>query len=474
MEKKNVLLLSMSILRGTNIPLSHYCYKDEKIEGYSQLEPVPKLLIKQGKLDKILVLATPETQKIDENKTICLEGKGVNPDEQSACDVFEQEIKKYAEAEKKQIDITRIDLDENALYKGINDAVHQLRKYSKMYEMSLYLDIHGGPRDQQLIIEAILSLLKIENIKPEMVYTVETDGKATKEKPGIIKQKNPFDAFTFVSGITEFINYGRAETLSKYLDDVGEAGQKKGLVDLIKNLADDIQICDIGGFESHLSELYSKYGQEGDKPKEMDGYLGIFLQNIWDDYGIKLLNKRTSVELLKWCKRKGFYQQALTIIESKMPAYICEHYFNTNIEEKKDEIDQAKEEMGKYWENYVNYGFEQCMRAMFPKRKMMDINKVEEEKRKTRAYWKFGEGIFKGKISKKNSTEISMTPCDGFLNKNKANDLNILLQIHRVLKEQRNNVNHASDDESRPSTENLFKTIDWYIELAEELDQYKK
>ena len=50
---------------------------------------------------------------------------------------------------------------------------------------------------------------------------------------------------------------------------------------------------------------------------------------IRDSYGDELLDnsKRKTINEIKWCIEKDFIQQALTLVESKMPKEIIEHNF---------------------------------------------------------------------------------------------------------------------------------------------------
>ena len=61
--------------------------------------------------------------------------------------------------------------------------------------------------------------------------------------------------------------------------------------------------------------------------KSTDQYLALFQSLITDSYGDRLLDNRNRrvIDEIEWCIKKGFIQQALTLLESKMPAEIIKN-----------------------------------------------------------------------------------------------------------------------------------------------------
>ena len=78
----------------------------------------------------------------------------------------------------------------------------------------LYIDPHGGFREVSLVAEAVISLLKVEGIEVAGIYGIE-HGQGKENK--IVDGSAGFHIFDFVSGINEFINYGRANSLESFL-----------------------------------------------------------------------------------------------------------------------------------------------------------------------------------------------------------------------------------------------------------------
>ena len=69
---------------------------------------------------------------------------------------------------------------------------------------------------------------------------------------------------------------------------------------------------------SKLSSAFNKYKRN----KPSGSYLSSFLSLIESNYQNLLSPNRSVVDEIDWCTQKGFYQQALTLVESRMPEVI--------------------------------------------------------------------------------------------------------------------------------------------------------
>jgi len=288
--------------------VNEYEYSDSNgkvtnVHGGYQLEPVPALLVKQGvPLDQVIILTTGATERAVEVMTI----KDV--EELSPLEYFSRYIEElYIETKCGVPKIVSVSVDEHKPALAIQRAAGILQEIAKDNDIKLYVDNHGGFRSVQLLVEAIINLLKNEHMEVEFynVFFENKKGKIVKDEANRI--------FDFVSGINEFTNYGRIDSLFKYLD----KEQNKDLLDPLTEIAEGIQWCDISSFELGLKHLKNYY--RSDKKSVSNIYLKIFEEHIKSDYD-KLLesSEMDAVEVARWCMRKGFYQQALTVIESRM------------------------------------------------------------------------------------------------------------------------------------------------------------
>lgn len=315
---KNVLLLAMSILpKNAEQKENYYQYQNEDGEdvvfpAISQLEPITRMLNsrlgKKGeKLDKIIILETEKTVIASDDKP-------------SAVDFYKQRIALSAQEEEKQY--VDIPIDENVPAEGIREATDIILQENEKCvkgndKMKLWIDTQGGFRDVVMVFTAIISLLREQGIEAEGIYSIHFWPGSTKENPcPIIDQTKKYDIFKFVSAMQEFMDFGKATGFKKYY------GEETSFVKAIEKIADAIQICQPQMFENALRGFaaYLKSNQD----KIGDPYLQIFIEFIKKDYGILLEKPDDTIEQIKWCVRKEFYQQAMTIYTEKIPKYYYE------------------------------------------------------------------------------------------------------------------------------------------------------
>ena len=339
----NVLMLALStfpirdkkddsgVILGKEMSMTESLFAWEDGTTYPriyQLDPVPKMLSaklkkEQDNLDKIILLCTKATLEDKEKVNVSyLDGSEPEIFEGTAFDYFKIQAEPYMNPDEKEKFLTVV-IDPLALEKGITDTIQKLRE---IQNPRLYIDTHGGFREVFLIAEAVSSLLKIEGIDVKGIYGIQY-GKENK----IIDGSQGFHIFDFVSGMNEFINYGRIDSLKRFLNtrmqyDIRGKQWQTNLILCIRKISEGIQLCNIPVFEQGLEELTSFYEmiESSGEMSEAGTYLSIFIDNIKKDYGMLLTRNRTVVDEIVWCMRKGFYQQVLTLIESRIPGYLRE------------------------------------------------------------------------------------------------------------------------------------------------------
>ena len=130
--------------------------------------------------------------------------------------------------------------------------------------------------------------------------------------------------FDFVSGINEFITCGRADTLTEYYKEKSKYHFQNDIVSKITTVANGIQWCCVPEFERGLTSLQEYFQQHADK--NADPYLSIYIDDIKRDYQNLVLSKYSVVDEINWCIKKKFYQQALTLIESRISKLLFEEW----------------------------------------------------------------------------------------------------------------------------------------------------
>lgn len=236
-------------------------------------------------------------------------------------------------------------------------------------QINVYMDMQGGERTFAFVINDVITLLhnKVVNHK---LYGNLKQGKEkrvvfkdrysvkysyTEYIHEIVNETGNYYINDLVSAMDSFTNYGKAELLIEYLDRIKQQNKQKNyvnedkIVDIIKDISDAIQISDPKEFDNSLNHFsdFLKVQKKWDDP-----YFSFLVNDIYQDYGVLLKDEKNVIDMIAWCLKKGYIQQALTYIEDKMPAL----YFDGVIEmivEKNGSPVHAKDE--KEWKKYCRY-----------------------------------------------------------------------------------------------------------------------
>lgn len=485
-NKKNVLILGLStfslkkqdidgevtdVLTKSTMSTENGMGVNLKQEYYYQLEPVPLMLYEKLGKKKIDVVIEIGTQKTDEPRNIYLEGreaKTISPRE-----FFEEQLRdKVVEFRSFIIDNKQGDV----MPRKIIDIVRSLQEMKEKEDYNLWIDNHGGLRNSQMVLQCILSLLKKDGIQPQETYMLEYSNGAGTVK--VAKQANSINEF--VSGVNEFLNFGRTQSIHKYFEMNEENSE---LPKKIQNIADAIQLCDVGSFEQALDDMQEWITTNQQSYKNT--YQELFVEYLQSDYGDLLIkDNRTILKEIAWCMEKDFVQQALTLIESKMPGDIIKKgYLTYNSQAEvtladntkktlQKLIDQSKRLNKKAWEQQDNYMLQQfCYTNIVPfdehgskktyiYQDLKHLNQINVDTTK--------QSPVQIEYQKDHSVDIELD-----FPKNDEEKVAVLykfLALHMSLKNQRNLINHANGtDNRRVSAQVLKAAIQKYMELAKEL-----
>lgn len=212
-----------------------------------------------------------------------------------------------------------IPVDEDHVNAGIADSVDEIRRWNAEADGEkglFWIDAHGGFRSTMTIMAGILSLLKIDGIIPDSIYSSRyANGIMT-----LSDEEETFGVFDFVTGMNDFIHFGNADLLLTYFEKRGASAVEKSILACIDKIALGMQCCDTVSYKQGLKELS---GILADPGLQLDSLLGIFLEYIRYSYGDLLDKKKQStLMIVRRCVEKKLYQQALTFIEASMPEEI--------------------------------------------------------------------------------------------------------------------------------------------------------
>ncbi len=142
-----------------------------------------------------------------------------------------------------------------------------------------------------------------------------------------------------------FLKYGKADMIIDYWEHCGEKNEKIDLmIYAMQHIDAGVSLCDVKEIEQGVTQLRKVF--ENGIDFEADSYnsrlFTVLAQGIRRDYGSLLKGEETDpFELARWAYEKGFYQQALTLIESRIPETFVERgifYYAGNEEQKAEAL----------------------------------------------------------------------------------------------------------------------------------------
>lgn len=350
-SEKNLLILALSTLPVVQNSNESVMRKTTfqcpdgitKVDGSYQLEPIPKFLMQEYGLDRILLIGTKETTET-RKKIILIDDndKNVLPEEMSASEYFQSEI---SHAQNKS---DTFDFDEYVLQNGdiaaiqdIENVIQHIQKYvenSKNQPVRIFLDIHGGPRSNAQMMTTLFSLLPMENsrgrqktiIHADDIYSVIYNSEVNR----IVHAGESFHLLDLVAGVHEFVEYGRTESLMRYKDDEKNLTESDGtMINTMDAISDALSIGDITRFDDAITRLREienkkasnkiKIQQNGDEQIETESS-GILERLVLQEYAPLISKNPDLLQTIRWCIDKKYYQLALTMCESKIPSYLCD------------------------------------------------------------------------------------------------------------------------------------------------------
>lgn len=211
-------------------------------------------------------------------------------------------------------------------------------------EINIYMDMQGLASAEGYTILAVLSMLSNDpnsriHIK-EIITSHYRPGRFA--NPIDNNEMKRYDINNLVSGMSAFIRYGKVDEVQAYWDSRGiENTHIDMLLYAMRRVDEGISLCNTSDLESgiNLLKVVFRDTPKEELPEVESNIFRILEDTIRADYG-KLLEGDTvdSLELVKWAMHKKFYQQSLTIIESRLPQNMVDSgifYYAKDEESKK-------------------------------------------------------------------------------------------------------------------------------------------
>lgn len=191
--------------------------------------------------------------------------------------------------------------------------------------VNLYVDMQGLERTDDFTMVTVLSILKNEwqnKIQIKEVLSTASYGFARE----IRNEYTRYELNNLLAGMNAFIQYGKTGSLRKYWDELNIYDDHvERLFFAMQCIDDGVSLCNIADLEFGIKELRSVLAEERteDEKRLESNLISILEAGIRRDFGALLDGGEDDeldvLELIKWTYRKEFYQQTLTIVESRIP-----------------------------------------------------------------------------------------------------------------------------------------------------------
>ena len=207
---------------------------------------------------------------------------------------------------------------------GIINAIRSIAGDDADTTLDLYIDMQGGSRTDSYVKNAILSIFN--NDKNSRIFiqkVVATDFESRNFASTIVDETDRYRVTDLTAGMNAFIQYGRADLIDTYLKklDIKRSSHTGKLVSAMVEIDRALSICNITALTKAINSIRAIFDEPISSDDNEAAEIFRVLENgIRQDYGDLIKDEKIDYyALTQWAFRKGFLQQALTIIESKMP-----------------------------------------------------------------------------------------------------------------------------------------------------------
>lgn len=494
-KKKNVLLLCLSPV-SINGEENTYFYLDEgkvyQVRGFMTNEAPAKSVIERlhrdgGKrLDKIVLISSQTTRGkiIEFRKNQNCSGKapslvkdkivslGKDLEQITHLEYYEEVVNAFAVNidegyREKPISYNIVPIPDKAEPNEVARAAVEAADYVMMQgnDVDLYIDYNGGPRNVAFMILSISNLMKIREVNTKEIMSMNFDNPGKNGIP-IQRMASIFECVDLVAGINEYVNYGRVKVLKSYFKDSKDERIHE-ILSAMEEFSNYLQLCrtrDVLNYKQNLKEKLQEYLDNTQTNPGTDTRDVLFSYVVKDILaGYRDLLDGDMPEVIKWCVEKDFIQQALTFYTDRMPIYFWDSgIFHPSKEE--DErynafLKEYKQSCRKQFnKEYGNYNKHYCWMAKYIIN--VGINEFPEGKMSKGTGRNMSiKDIFKNEFDMVSSGELMKAErlAETFMEYMKAGrvdsvvskpELKKILIEYNLIKPQRNNANHASDDQT--------------------------
>ncbi|MCM1523542.1 MAG: hypothetical protein NC120_03695 [Ruminococcus sp.] len=183
-------------------------------------------------------------------------------------------------------------------------------------DVSIYLDMAGGKRDNYIFIQLLTKLLSFYGFDVHSYYADITE---VKVQGTIVNTDLSFRHMKILDAVNEFIRFGSVTALRNCFSN-SESTAVKTLLKAMEDFSNSLQLC-----STDLANVMLLLNQQLDQIEKYVSYdkddlfvIGTMIPLIRQKFDIKADNgSREALNIIKWCLENNLVQQALTIYNEK-------------------------------------------------------------------------------------------------------------------------------------------------------------
>lgn len=231
----------------------------------------------------------------------------------------------------------------------VRQAIHAAERIKKdlkdaghcWSDCRLYVDVTGGIRSAGMILSQIVQLLQHDGMTVEKI--LYSDYQKAENIPSRLFNITALTSLSqLIAGADAFVKYGSSLTLEEYFDYDYENNASgayelseplKKLLHAMHRYSDVMQICQVDAIKSVLEDLkhaldeFSQHNIAADSLKEKAFSLMLdTIKKAYEDILKYAEDEEAALyyEMIRWCLKNGFTQQAMTLYVEWMPVYLEE------------------------------------------------------------------------------------------------------------------------------------------------------
>lgn len=212
--------------------------------------------------------------------------------------------------------------------------------------INLYVSLNSNDAADTFIVMNMLDILVSMPGKYVQLKKIFTVRGSVKRLAGSVRDDTyGFGVTELTHAIRAFLNYGKADMIVNIWEKSGERNESiASMIYAMRHVDVGLSMCNLAEVEQGILRLRQLLKDE--KLWRKFGYYGmlfsVIAESILEDYGTLLLGDGDIplIDLVKWAYRHQFYQQTLTLIESRAPGELVKSgiFYYCNDEKQEEQV----------------------------------------------------------------------------------------------------------------------------------------